>query len=70
MILNYLGQAAWALAEPVTTFAVTHGVDGKAHLVHEINPFFNLAPNWTQIPLVIIATLAAIIASQDRKSVV
>lgn len=64
LILNYLGQAAWALAEPVTTFAVAQGVDGKMHLVHEINPFFNLAPHWAQIPLVIIATLAAIIASQ------
>ena len=64
LILNYLGQAAWALAEPATTFAVTADVEGKAHLVHAINPFFNLAPNWAQIPLVIIATLAAIIASQ------
>jgi KUP system potassium uptake protein len=33
-------------------------------LVPGFNPFFNMAPNWAQIPLVIIATLAAIIASQ------
>ncbi|MCX6921209.1 MAG: KUP/HAK/KT family potassium transporter [Verrucomicrobia bacterium] len=64
LILNYLGQGAWALAQPVATFAVTNGVDGKSQFVQEINPFFNLAPNWAQIPLVIIATLAAIIASQ------
>jgi KUP system potassium uptake protein len=52
LILNYLGQGAWALAQPA------------AELAHGFNPFFNMAPNWAQIPLVIIATLAAIIASQ------
>ncbi len=52
LILNYLGQGAWALAQPASEF--THG----------FNPFFNMAPNWAQIPLVVIATLAAIIASQ------
>ena len=52
LILNYLGQGAWALSQPASEF--THG----------FNPFFNMAPNWAQIPLVVIATLAAIIASQ------
>jgi KUP system potassium uptake protein len=52
LILNYLGQGAWALAQPASEFA------------HGFNPFFNMAPNWAQIPLVVIATLAAIIASQ------
>lgn len=52
LILNYLGQGAWALAQPASEF--THG----------FNPFFNMAPSWAQIPLVVIATLAAIIASQ------
>jgi KUP system potassium uptake protein len=52
LILNYLGQGAWALAQPAES------------LVRDINPFFNMAPSWAQIPLVIIATLAAIIASQ------
>ncbi len=52
LILNYLGQGAWALSRPVSEFA------------HGFNPFFNMAPNWAQIPLVVIATLAAIIASQ------
>jgi KUP system potassium uptake protein len=64
LILNYLGQAAWALAEPAATFATKVGADGRTELAHEINPFFELAPHWAQIPLVIIATLAAIIASQ------
>jgi KUP system potassium uptake protein len=52
LILNYLGQGAWALSRPVSEFA------------HGFNPFFNMAPSWAQIPLVVLATLAAIIASQ------
>ena len=52
LILNYLGQGAWALAHP------------QELLAPGFNPFFNMAPDWAQIPLVIIATLAAIIASQ------
>jgi KUP system potassium uptake protein len=52
LILNYLGQGAWALAQPAEKFA------------NGFNPFFNMAPGWAQIPLVVIATLAAIIASQ------
>jgi KUP system potassium uptake protein len=38
LILNYLGQGAWALAQPAAEF--THG----------FNPFFNMAPNWAQYP--------------------
>jgi KUP system potassium uptake protein len=52
LLLNYLGQGAWALDQPADSFT------------HTFNPFFNMAPTWAQIPLVIIATLAAIIASQ------
>lgn len=52
LILNYLGQGAWALAHP------------DALQEPGFNPFFNMAPGWAQIPLVVIATLAAIIASQ------
>ena len=53
LIINYFGQGAWALANQVN-ISSTGGY----------NPFFNMAPNWAQIPLTIIATLAAIIASQ------
>lgn len=52
LILNYLGQGAWALASHERIIAGGY------------NPFFNMAPAWAQIPLIIIATLAAIIASQ------
>jgi KUP system potassium uptake protein len=48
LIINYLGQAALILDDPR---AVT-------------NPFYLLAPSWAQLPLVVLATLATVIASQ------
>jgi KUP system potassium uptake protein len=48
LILNYLGQGALVLADP-------SAID---------NPFFHMAPGWFQIPLVILATAATVIASQ------
>ena len=48
LILSYFGQGAHVLLDPK---AVT-------------NPFYSLAPSWALIPLVVIATLATIIASQ------
>ncbi|MET4075988.1 KUP/HAK/KT family potassium transporter [Hymenobacter sp. UYCo722] len=52
LVLNYLGQAAWAMGH------VGHVLSGDQ------NPFFLIAPTWGLIPLIIIATLATIIASQ------
>ena len=48
LLINYLGQGALLIADPQTVDA----------------PFFRLAPAWATIPLVILATLATIIASQ------
>jgi KUP system potassium uptake protein len=48
LLLNYLGQGALLLAEPTA-------VD---------NPFFRLVPSWYLYPMLVIATLAAIVASQ------
>src|ERR1700684_3300593 len=48
-MLNYLGQGALIL-----------GHHGDAR-----NPFFLLAPSWAQLPLVFLATLASVIASQS-----
>lgn len=65
LILNYLGQGAWALAHRAELIAWANHRPPGAGITHaDINPFFNMAPGWAQIPLVIIATLAAIIASQ------
>ena len=52
LILNYLGQGAWVLKNHET---VQNG---------GINPFFGVMPEWMLIPGIVIATAAAIIASQ------
>ncbi len=54
LLLNYLGQGAWLLA--------TH--NGKFFNITTGNVFFNIMPQWFLIPGIIIATAAAIIASQ------
>ncbi|KYP97075.1 potassium transport protein Kup [Sodalis-like endosymbiont of Proechinophthirus fluctus] len=48
LVLNYFGQGALLLSSPAAIK----------------NPFFLLAPNWAMIPLLILATLATVIASQ------
>lgn len=48
LLLNYFGQGALLVLEP-------GAID---------NPFYSLAPGWARIPLVILATMAAVIASQ------
>ena len=51
LILNYLGQGAWLL-------------DNYHQVYSGINPFFGIMPEWAIIPGVILAAMAAIIASQ------
>ena len=48
LLLNYFGQSALILANP----------KGLAH------PFYNLAPGWALYPLVVLSTVATVIASQ------
>ena len=48
LLLNYLGQGAFVLTTPVAME----------------NPFFLMVPSWALVPLVILATLVTIIASQ------
>ncbi len=48
LVLNYFGQGALMLSEPA-----------KAD-----NPFFNMVPSWFLIPMVVMATMATVIASQ------
>ena len=48
LLLNYLGQGALILSKP-------EAIE---------NPFFLLAPDWLLLPLVILSTLATVIASQ------
>src|SRR5208282_5856734 len=46
LILSYFGQGAHALVDPTAV----------------ANPFYSLAPAWALIPMVVLATLATIIA--------
>ena len=55
LVLNYLGQGGFALS----TLAASHGPIAGDH-----NWFYEMAPAMARVPLVIIATLATIIASQ------
>ena len=48
LVLNYMGQGALVLSAPVG----------------DKNPFFLLAPSWALVPLVVLSTVATIIASQ------
>jgi KUP system potassium uptake protein len=48
LTLNYFGQGALLLSDPTAVK----------------NPFFNMAPDWALLPLVCLATLATVIASQ------
>ena len=52
LVLNYLGQGAWVLAQ------------GKTKLADDINPFFEIVPHGYLLPAIILATAATIIASQ------
>jgi KUP system potassium uptake protein len=59
LILNYLGQGAYLLHNH-TGRIITNGLRDKLG----INAFYDLLPQWFIIPGVLIATIAAIIASQ------
>jgi KUP system potassium uptake protein len=48
LLINYFGQGAQLLANPET----------------RVNPFFHLAPAWGLYPLVVLSTMATVIASQ------
>ena len=49
LVLNYFGQGALLLAHPLALQ----------------NPFYLLGPHWAQLPLVVLATFATVIASQS-----
>jgi KUP system potassium uptake protein len=48
LLLNYFGQGAFVLT----------------HLGHVEHPFFEMQPDWARLPMVILATMATVIASQ------
>lgn len=52
LIINYFGQGAFLLKNNANTF------------INEENPFYLIVPEWFKLPAIIIATAAAIVASQ------
>lgn len=58
LILNYLGQGAWLLAN------YKDQIIPPQVLADGFNPFINIMPQWFKLPGIIIATIAAVIASQ------
>jgi len=50
LILNYLGQGAWLLQNP--------------NIADDVNPFYAIMPAWFVVPGIVIAAVAAVIASQ------
>lgn len=58
LILNYLGQGAWLLSNH------TGKIFTKAIIDDGFNPFYGVMPGWFKIIGIVIATVAAIIASQ------
>jgi KUP system potassium uptake protein len=48
LVINYFGQGALLMVEPAAVK----------------NPFYLMAPSWAQVPLLLLATMAAVIASQ------
>jgi KUP system potassium uptake protein len=48
LVVNYFGQGALLLTQPEAVK----------------NPFYLMAPSWAQVPLLVLATMAAVIASQ------
>ncbi|MDO9338921.1 MAG: KUP/HAK/KT family potassium transporter [Bacteroidales bacterium] len=50
LLLNYFGQCAWLIM--------------KGGLQNDVNPFYGIMPEWFLLPGILIATTAAIIASQ------
>jgi KUP system potassium uptake protein len=53
LLINYMGQAAWILYHPRAPLHTS-----------TFNPFFSVIPTWFQLPEVVLATAATVIASQ------
>jgi KUP system potassium uptake protein len=58
LIINYLGQGAYLLSEKGKTIITEKMID------EGFNPFYEIMPHWFLIIGIVIATMAAIIASQ------
>ena len=70
LILNYLGQGAWLLTQKGSVYANADLLSNPTFLskfpaaMAMLNPFYGIMPEWFLLWGIIIATVAAIIASQ------
>ena len=70
LILNYLGQGAWLLSQKGVVYAnqdlikLPGFLSKFPHAINMQNPFYAIMPDWFLLWGIIIATAAAIIASQ------
>lgn len=63
LIVNYLGQGAWLLSQPIYKGKIITKVT-EAMVNEGFNPFYGVMPQQFKLVGVIIATVAAVIASQ------
>lgn len=61
LVLNYFGQGAWLISQEGQSLVTK---DAAGTVVNSINPFFAIMPDWFVPAGIIIATMAAIVASQ------
>jgi KUP system potassium uptake protein len=64
LLLNYFGQGAKLLTMEGQQIKIIDRTGGVENVILELKPFFLLIPDWFLLPSVIIATAAAIVASQ------
>jgi KUP system potassium uptake protein len=64
LLLNYFGQGAKLLSMEGQQIKIIDRTGGVENVIVEMKPFFLLIPDWFLLPSVIIATAAAIVASQ------
>ncbi len=70
LLLNYLGQGAWLLNHNGKVYANQDLLNSSSFMakfpsaIAMVNPFYGIMPHWFLISGIVIATIAAIIASQ------
>jgi KUP system potassium uptake protein len=64
LLLNYFGQGAWMLDNPPAPDVVVNGVVIHGTDIAIYKPFFGMISESWRLPMVVLATAAAIIASQ------
>lgn len=64
LLLNYFGQGAKLLSMKDDYIKIVDKTGGAETIIRDLKPFFLIIPDWFLLPSIIIATAAAIVASQ------